>query len=110
MRIFTLYRGFIRRTTRPGYFVKGSARIVEPPRIEYKGFKYRYSIKGDILRSYLVLSQYRLLDKSNLQILFKSNSGFEIKKKQDIKGKFVYGPISRLTKRKKFLSLFKTVV
>lgn len=109
-KIFHLYKGFIRKQTKPGFFVKGSARVVEPPRIEYKGFKYKYSVKGDICRIYLIRANYKLFNKSNLQIYFSGSSGFTIKKKQDPKSKFLSGPVSRLIKRKKVLSLFKSVI
>lgn len=109
-RTFHLYKGFKRKKTKPGFFVKASARVVEPPRIEYKGFKYKYSVKGDICRIYLVRSNYKLFNKSNFHLYFKGNSGFNIKKKTDPKSKFISGPISRLIKRKKVLSLFKLVI
>lgn len=51
VKIFHLYKGFNRKKTRTGLFIKGSARVVEPPRLEYKGFKYKYTVKGDITRS-----------------------------------------------------------
>ena len=53
LRIFHLYKESFRKSSSDGLFIKGSARIVEPPRIEYKGFKYRYKIKGDICRCWL---------------------------------------------------------
>lgn len=109
-KVFHLYKGFVRKSTKPGFFVKGSARVVEAPRIEMKGFKYKYSVKGDICRIYLVRAKYKLFNKSNLQIYFSGNSGFTIKKKQDPKSKFLSGPICRLIKRKKVLSLFKLVI
>ena len=37
------------------------------------------------------------------------NAGFLIKKKVDVKSKFLNGPITRNIKRRKFLSLFSTV-
>ena len=53
-----MYKGFHRKSTTVSFFAKGSARVVEPPRIEYKGFKYKYSIKGDIARFSALLEQY----------------------------------------------------
>ena len=35
------------------FLLKGSAWVIESPRIEYKGFKYRYKIKDDIHRCWL---------------------------------------------------------
>ena len=110
VKVFHLYKGFLRRQTKPGFYIKGSARVVEPPRIEYKGFKYKYSIKGDICRMFLVRSNYKLFSKSNFYLTFTGNTGFIIKKKNDAKSKFIYGPISRLLNRKKVLTLFKTVL
>jgi ribosomal protein L14 len=107
---FHLYKGFVRKKTKPGFFVKASARVVEPPRIEYKGFKYKYSVKGDICRIYLVRSNYKLFNKSNFQLYFTGNAGFTIKKKNDPKSKFISGPVSRLIQRRKVLSLFKLVI
>jgi ribosomal protein L14 len=109
-RVFHLYKGFVRKKTKPGFFVKASARVVEPPRIEYKGFKYKYSVKGDICRIYLVRSNYKLINKSNFQLYITGKTGFTIKKKNDPKSKFISGPVSRLIQRRKVLSLFKLVI
>lgn len=108
MKVFHLYKGFNRKSTKIGFFVKGSARVVEPPRIEYKGFKYKYNIKGDICRALLVRSNRKDLFSNGDVIELKNNSGIIIKKKQDPKSKYLNGPISRNINRKKFLSLFKT--
>jgi ribosomal protein L14 len=109
VKIFHLYKGFHRKVTKIGFFIKGSARIVEPPRIEYKGYKYKYSVKGDICRSLIVrsnrLEQYA--DGSTCQLV--GNAGFLIKKKIDVKSKFLNGPVTRTVKRRKFLTLFNTV-
>jgi len=105
-----LYKGFHRKVTYPGFFVKGSARIVEPPRIEYKGFKYKFNIKGDISRLMIVRSNRNVLYKSGFSIHWVENSGIVIRKKQDPKSKFLNGPVSRSLKRKKFLTLFKSVL
>lgn len=109
VKIFHLYRGFHRKVTALGFFVKGSARVVEPPRVEYKGFKYKYSLKGDICRSIIVRTNKSVnyLDGASLQLW--GNSGFLIKKKQEPKSRFLNGPTTRTLRRKKFITLFKTV-
>ena len=38
LQVFHLYKGFYRKSTKIGFFIKSTARVVEPPRIEYKGF------------------------------------------------------------------------
>ena len=110
VKIFHLYKGFHRKVTLPGFFVKGSARVVEPPRIEYKGFKYKYSVKGDICRLYIVRSERLLTRKDSVFYKLPGNFGINIKKKSDPKSRFLNGPISKNSKRRKFLSLFKTII
>ena len=107
LKLFHLYKGFFRKTTKDGFFVKGSARIVEPPRLEYKGFKYRYSVKGDIARALVVRTNktYRSSDMSTIR--FYNNNLIIIKKKQDTRSKYLNGPITKSINRKKFISLFK---
>jgi len=110
IKTFHLYKGFNRKVTKPGFFIKGSARIVEPPRIEYKGFKYKYSVKGDIVRSWVTRSVFYSLnyDKSHSQ--FSTNSTVIISKKQNIKSKFINGPLPLNVRVKKLSSLIKRVV
>ena len=104
--IFHLYKGFHRKCTKPGFFVKGSARVVEPPRIEYKGFKFKFNLKGDICRGLIIRSKYNMIKNDSLVLYFKTNDIILIKKKQELKSKYLYGPTSNLIKRKKFVVLF----
>ena len=110
VKIFHLYKGFNRKKTFPGFFVKGSSRIVEPPRVEYKGFKYKFNIKGDVVRSLIVRSNTPFTGKDNSSVRILGNAGFLIKKKSEPRSKFINGPISRTFKRRKILSLFKIIV
>jgi len=107
IKIFHLYRGFFRHSTGQGFFVKGSARIVKPPRYEYKGFKYKYSIKGDIKRLLIVRVNRgsSRLDSTVVRVF--NNSGIVIFKKQNPRSKYHYGPVLKTLNRKKFISLFK---
>ena len=93
-----------------GSFLKGSAKIVEPPRIEYKGFKFKFNRKGDICRGLLIRVRYRILRKDGASTYFKNNNIVLLKKKQDLKSKYLFGPVPLQIKRKKFLNLFKTVL
>lgn len=110
MQVFHLYRGFNRRQTQVGFFVKGSARVVEPPRIEYKGFKFKFNKKGDICRSFIVRATKPINRFDGSVIYFKVNSAVLIRKKQDLKSKYLFGPIPSSVKRKKFKTLYKTVL
>jgi ribosomal protein L14 len=110
MQVFHLYQGFHRRQTHIGFFVKGSARVVEPPRTEYKGFKFKFNKKGDICRSFLIRTTKPLNQIDGSVLYFKTNNCVLIRKKQDLKSKYLFGPIPAGVKRKKFKTLFKTVL
>jgi large subunit ribosomal protein L14 len=109
LQVFHLYKGFYRKSSQIGFFIKGSARVVEPPRLEYKGFKFKYNKKGDICRGLVVRNKYNITRNDGSVVYFNQNSIIMIKKKQDIKSKYLYGPISYKIKRKKFLNLFSYV-
>lgn len=110
LRIFHLYKGFDRRASEVGFFVKGSARVVEPPRLEYKGFKFKFNKRGDVCRALLVRGIYprRRLDGSVYS--FPTNSGVLIRKRQNVKSKYLQGPSSYHLRRKKFKALFQYVL
>jgi large subunit ribosomal protein L14 len=110
LQVFHLYRGFNRKRTTLGFFIKGSARVVEPPRIEYKGFKFKFNKKGDICRGLIIRTKYKIYKNDGASLYFKENNLVIIKKKYDIKSKYLYGPVSLRLKRKKFLTLFKFVI
>ena len=110
LQVFHLYKGFKRKSTKVGFFLKGTARVVEPPRLEYKGFKVKYNKKGDICRGLLVRNKYNVTKDDGSSLYFYSNSTILLKKKQEVKSKYLYGPVPYAIKRKKFLSLFKDVL
>ncbi len=110
LQVFHLYKGFNRRVTKVGFFVKGSARVVEPPRLEYKGFKFKFNKKGDICRGLLIRTKWAIKKDDGSSIYFKNNSLIMLKKKQDVKSKYLYGPITYKVKRKKFINLFTNVL
>lgn len=110
LQVFHLYKGFHRKSTKVGFFIKGSARVIEPPRIEYKGFKFKFNKKGDICRGLIVRNRYNVKKDDGSAIYFTSNNIILLKKKQDVKSKYLYGPVSYKIKRKKFLTLFSYVI
>jgi len=110
LQVFHLYKGFHRKRTGLGFFIKGSARIVEPPRIEYKGFKFKFNKKGDICRSIIVRTKFPTKRLDGSVLYFRYNNALLIRKKQDLKSKYVFGPISSTINRKKFKSIFKTII
>ena len=110
MQIFHLYKGFKRKVSSKGFFVKGSAKIVTPPRTEYRGFKFKYNSKGDICRAALVRLKKGFSDLDGSTKFFHQNTGVLIKKKQNLKSKYLQGPIEKSVKRKKFKLTYKTVL
>lgn len=110
IKIFHLYKGFFRKSTNIGLFVKGSARVVEPPRLEYKGFKYKYAVKGNINRLLVVRVNFLLKKNDHSFVRVSSNNGIIIRKKNNPKSKFLYGPALRAVNRKKFLTLYKITI
>ena len=84
--------------------------MVEPPRIEYKGFKVKYNKKGDICRGLIIRNKYNTKKLDGSSIYFSANNTILLKKKQDVKSKYLYGPVSYAIKRKKFLTLFPIVL
>lgn len=109
LQVFHLYKGFFKKVTKIGFFIKGSARVVEPPRIEYKGFKFKYNKKGDICRGLIVRARYNTTKNDGSVVYFKNNNTVLLKKKQELKSKYLYGPVCYKLKRKKFLALFSFV-
>ena len=107
LQVFHLYKGFNKKYLKIGFFLKGSAKIVEPPRIEYKGFKFKFNKKGDICRGIFIRSKFRLKKYDGTVLFFNSNNTVLLKKKQELKSKYLHGPVSILLKRKKFINLFK---
>lgn len=108
--VFHLYKGFYRNYSHIGCFIKGSVRSVEPPRLEYKGFKFKFNKKGNICRMLIIrtIKLARRLDGSLLT--FNHNSGILIKKKQHPKSKYLQGPTVHQLKRKKFKTLYKVIL
>ena len=84
--------------------------MVEPPRLEYKGFKFKFNRKGDICRGFIARTRYPVTTTDGCIALFRSNDIILLKKKQEPKSKFMHGPVSFKLRRKKFLLLFPAVI
>lgn len=106
VKIFHLYKGFNRKCTSIGFFTKGSCRVVEPPRIEYKGFRYKFSLKGDISKQLSIRVNKTCASVSGKTFLLNNNSSVSIKKKAEVKSKYLSGPSLRISNRKKISLLF----
>lgn len=110
LQTFQLYKGFFRKSTKLGFFIKGSARVTRPPRIEYKGYKFKFSKRGDICRGIIIRTTYAIRQVDGSKTFFPSNNIILLKKKHEPKSKYLHGPTSYKLKRKKFLLLFPFVL
>ena len=110
LRTFHLYKGFHRKVSHVGFFIKGSARVLEPPRTEYKGFKFKFNKKGDVCRGLIIRSSRIMLRLDGSSSQFRSNNAILIKKKQNIKSKYLIGPSTYHLKRKKFKTALKYIL
>ena len=81
---FQLYKGFYRKSTKLGLFIKGSTRVVKPPKQEYKGFKFKYFKKGDIIRMLITRQKYNIYRFDGSVFKTKKNTSLILKKKQII--------------------------
>lgn len=93
-----------------GFFIKGSARVVEPPREEYKGFKFAFNLKGDICRGIITRTAYPIQRIDGSVLKFRQSCSVLVKKKQNLKSKYMKGPISATIRRAKFKSIFKQII
>lgn len=81
-----------------GDFIRISAREVLPENSIKKKSKHK---------SILIRSTYKIKKKDGCVIFFKKNALILLKKRLTPRGKILKGPVSRIIKRKKFLSSFK---
>jgi large subunit ribosomal protein L14 len=87
--------------------VRIAVQIVHPPRVEYKGFKYKPIRKGHVTKSLIVRTAKEILYKDGSTVAFFENSGILIKKKKQPRTIHVIGPVSKRLKRKFYLALFE---
>lgn len=107
LNVFHLYGGFLRKSTNLSLYVKGSARVVNPPRVEYRGFKLRPVFKGTVLKAFIVKVKYRTQRFDSSSINYNYNSVVLIRKKNVTKSKYLLGLALYDLQRKKFIYLFK---
>jgi ribosomal protein L14 len=93
-----------------GFFVKGSARVVEPPRVAYKGFKFKFNKKGNVCRAIIIRTARVILRPDGSSSQFFTNNAILIKKKQNIKSNYLVGPSTISLKRKKFKTALKFIL
>jgi ribosomal protein L14 len=108
--IFHLYGGSFCSNINPGFYCKGSAKIVKAPRNEYKGFKFKTIKRGDIFKTLFIRGKYNSLYMDFNSIKFNFNNNIVIKSKKEPKFKHLYGPILYKFPKKKSIYLFKSII
>jgi large subunit ribosomal protein L14 len=97
VKVFHLYKGFNRKSSKIGDFVKSSVQKTVPN----NWIKKKTKLKGLIVRS-----KFLITNRDGTSFNFKENNVILLKKRLSPKGKEVVGPAVRLIKRKKFVSSF----
>lgn len=101
-----LYRGTWRRSSSLADYIKGAVkRIAFYPRV-VKGKRYRPLRVGYVVRGLIVQTRFQRRFVDNTRFVTTTNGVVLLKKRGVFKSKFLYGPLSRLTKKKQYLSLF----
>ncbi len=99
--VFHLYKGFSRRVSLFGDFVKVSVRKTKPDNVLVKKSKK----KSIIVRT---VKSIKLSDGSSVR--YNYNSAVILKKRLTPEGKEIFGPITHNFKKKKFLSSFPGLI
>lgn len=101
VKVFHLYKGFSRKITFTGGFVKVSVKVTRPDNWVTKKTK----LKGIVIRT-----KKEVYKRDGSFIKFNKNYVVLLKKRLTPKGKELYGPTLKILKRKKFLSSFSGVM
>lgn len=101
VKVFHLYKGFSRKTSFTGDFVKISVKITQPDNWVSKKTK----LKGIIVRT-----KKQIFKRDGCSIMFDQNNVVLLKKRLTPKGKELVGPVSRIIRRKKFLASFSGTI
>lgn len=97
VRVFHLYKGFYRKSSFNGDFVKISVRKTLPD----NWVKKKTKLKGIIVRT-----RYKSKKIDGSTFFFNENNLVLLKKRLTTKGKEIIGPVVRSIKRKKFVNAF----
>lgn len=92
-----MYKGFNRKSSRVGDFVKSSVKKTAPD----NWIKKKTKLRGIIIRT-----KFDVINNDGSSFCFKENNVILLKKRLTPKGKEVFGPIVRKIKRKKFVASF----
>lgn len=109
LKVFQIYGGSTIRTGSYLTFLKGSAKVIKPPRIFYQGIKLKTYKKSHISKAIFVRGVFKKFNSSLFTIKSYKNAIILLKKKKNPKSKYILGFTFLLLKRKKFINLFRKV-
>lgn len=101
VKVFHLYGGFFRKTTKIGFYVKGSIRVLKKKYIKNK------VKKGKIIKLIINSQRFFIKKKDNSIINNYKNSGICLKKKNVLNSNYIVGPGFKNLNNKKLLNYFK---
>jgi len=99
--VFHLYKGFKKKFTKGGNFVKVSVRVLKTKNNVKKKSKFK---------SFIILTKNNQKKNDNSKWNFKLNSGVLLKKRLNMVSKELYGPTLSIIKRKKFNYSFSGIL
>ena len=101
VKIFHLYRGYNRKVSFVGDFVKGSVKKAKPENF----LKKKMKLTGIIIRT-----KKEIFKRDKSFVKFKYNNIILLKKRMTPHGKELFGPIVYNIKRRKFVSSFAGII
>ncbi len=108
--VFHLYRGFWRRSSSYGNYIKGAVKkIAFYPKYIW-GKKYKPLRVGYVVRGLIIQTKFVKRFGDNTRCSFRKNSVVLLKKRGDFKSQTFYGPSSRFLRKKKYYSLFSSFI
>lgn len=109
VKAFHMYGGSTVKSQNIGKISKGSSKVVKPPKIPYKGVKFKNYKKGHITKLLLVTPSYKITNNSLWYVTSSYLNAITLKKKNLPKSKYILGITFYLLKQKKFINLFKKI-
>lgn len=97
VKVFHLYKGFSRKTAYTGDFIKGSVRVTKPN---------NKIVKKTKVHAIVVRVNKEIYRNDGTSIRFFTNNVVLLKKRLTPRGKILYGPVTKIIKRKKFINSF----
>ena len=107
IKIFHLYGGFFRKTSKLGNYIKGNTVMFKK---SYRSRISRKMKKGFVGKFFLKCQKYSIKRLDGSTIVTNSNSGVLLKKKRVFYSKYLFGPTFRNINNKRIINCFKNYI